>query len=197
MKYNQIHNDSLYTFFCRDNFSNISLILRTFDGINILHENGFFLSCAISKDNFEVCKALLDYFEIRQFPEKNAKYEEVRDKLIEILENITSEMKLSSEMKEILSPYIDFEGSEHDTLNDSFSDIDQTTFIENLNKDAFSKNLLNEEILRKFDIEIKQNSQIKTMENLLDFGDSGTHYQAEEHDATNIVLSGNLVHEVL
>ena len=197
MKSNNLYNNSLYTFFCSNNSSNILFSLKEFDGIDVLYQNGFFFSCAISKGNVEICKALITYFEDKQFPVKDRKYEEAKEKLIEILGNATDNVVLSPEMKKVLSPYIDFEGSEHDTLNDSFSDIDQTTFIENLNKDAVSKNLLNEEILRKFDIEIKQNSQIKTMENLLDFGDSGTHYQAEEHDATNIVLSGNLVHEVL
>ena len=197
MKSNNLYNNSLYTFFCSNNSSNILFSLKEFDGIDVLYQNGFFFSCAISKGNVEICKALITYFEDKQFPIKNTKYEEAKTKLIEILENATDSVDLPTEMKEILSPYIDFEGSEHDTLNDSFSDIDQTTFIENFNKDAVSKNLLNEEILRKFDIEIKPNNQIKTMENLLDFGDSGTHYQAEEHDATNIVLSGNLVHEVL
>lgn len=188
---------SLYNFCGWNDTKKVQELLNLFDDIDILYENGAFFDFAISKGNVEICKALITYFEDKQFPIKNTKYEEAKTKLIEILENATDSVALPTEMKEILSPYIDFEGSEHDTLNDSFSDIDQTTFIENLNKDAVSKNLLNEEILRKFDIEIKQNSQIKTMENLLDFGDSGTHYQAEEHDATNIVLSGNLVHEVL
>jgi hypothetical protein len=195
MKYNQLYNDSLYTFFCRDNSLNIFSILKTFNGINVLYENGFFFSYAISKGNIEICQALLDYFETKQFPKKNLQYEEARNKLVEVLENIVEEMDISSEMKKVLSPYITFEGSEHNTLNDSFSDIDQTIFIQNVNKDSATNNFLNEEVLKKFEAE--QNSQTKIIENLLGFGTEEINPQIEEHNTTNnVVLSGNNTHEV-
>lgn len=174
-------------------------ILSSNNNLDVLHGKGTFFIRSIENNNIKIVEALLEYFEKNQlskYDSRSIEYYNLKTQLIEIIDIAIDEVNLSSEMKEILSPYIDFEGSEHDTLNDSFSDIDQTTFIKNFNKDAVSKNLLNEEILRKFDIETKPNNQIKTMENLLDFGDSGTHYQVEEHDTANIVLSGNLAHEV-
>ena len=179
---------NLYSYFTLNDFEEVKQILmQHHKNIDIMYENGVFFELAIVKDRPEILEILLQHTNNENIDSS---------KLVSILESIIEEVDLSPEMKEILSPYIDFEGSKHDTLNDSFSDIDQTTFIENFNKDAVSKNLLNEEILRKFDIETKPNNQIKTMENLLGFGDNGTHYQVEEHDTINIVLSGNLAHEV-
>ena len=60
---------------------------------------------------------------IQKFPIKNKAYEEDKSKLIVILENITSEMKLTSEMKKVLSPYIDFEDSV-DSRDHDFDDFD-------------------------------------------------------------------------
>jgi len=195
MKNNNLYNNSLYTFFCSNNSSNILFLLKEFDGIDVLYQNGFFFSCAISKENIEICKALLDYFETKQFPRKNTEYEEAKNKLIEILENATDSVDLSLEMKQVLSPYIDFESSEHNTLNDSFSDIDQTIFIQNVDKNVASNNFLNEEVLKKFEVE--QNSQTKIIENLLGFGTEEIHPQIEEHNTTtNVVLSGNNIQEV-
>jgi hypothetical protein len=169
MKSNNLYNNSLYTFFCSNNSSNILFSLKEFDGIDVLYQNGFFFSCAISKGNVEICKALITYFEDKQFPVKDRKYEEAKEKLIEILGNATDNVVLSPEMKKVLSPYIDFEGSEHDTLNDSFSDVDQTIFVENFNKDTASDNLLNEEVLRRFNAETKKISQKQIIEDVLGF----------------------------
>jgi hypothetical protein len=51
---------------------------------------------------------------------KQPTYQEEKNKLIEILENATDSVELSIEMKNILLPYINFESSEDDRLNDSF-----------------------------------------------------------------------------
>jgi len=111
MKKNNMYNNNLYTFFCTDNTNNIKKVLECFNEIDILYENGIFLEFAISKGNVDICSALLNYFEDKQFSIKSRDYEEAKDKLIEILENITSDMQLASEMKQVLSPYIDFEDS--------------------------------------------------------------------------------------
>jgi hypothetical protein len=95
-------------------------LLEIFDNIDILYENGIFFNFAISKGNVEICKALITYFEDKQFPTKSTEYQEAKDKLIEILENATDSVELSIEMKNILSSYINFEFSEDDRLNDSF-----------------------------------------------------------------------------
>jgi hypothetical protein len=107
---NKLYNDSLYTFCCQNNTYNTELMLKTFKELDVLYEEGSFFNFAISKNNIEICKALLDYFENKQFPIKDAKYEEGKNKLKEILENATDSIELSSEMKHELSPYLDFEG---------------------------------------------------------------------------------------
>lgn len=109
MKTNNMYNNNLYAFFCTNNINNIKKTLDVFNQVDVLYENGTFFAFAISKGNVDVCKALLNYFEKKQFPEKNREYEEAKGKLIEILENITSDMDISSEMQKVLSPYIDFE----------------------------------------------------------------------------------------
>lgn len=149
-------NKSLYNFCGWNDTKRVQELLDLFDDIDILYENGVFFDLAISKNNVEICKFLLSYFETKQFPIKNSKYQEAREKLVEILENATDSVELSPEIKEVLSPYIDFESSEHNTLNDSFSNL----------------------------------------EDLLVFNYDEPHPQPEEHNTTNVVLSGNNTHEV-
>ena len=102
-------NKLLYNNFCWNEEKEVIKILDTYNGIDVFYKNGKFFEFAISKGNVDVCKALVNYFENKQFPEKNREYEEAKGKLIEILENITSNMDISSEMQKVLSPYIDFE----------------------------------------------------------------------------------------
>lgn len=113
-------NKTLYNFCIWNDTKTVLELLCTFDDINILYENGAFFNSTISKNNFEICEKLLDYFENKQFSSKNIEYEEAKNKLIEILENATDSIELSIEMKNILSPYINFECSEDNRLNDSF-----------------------------------------------------------------------------
>lgn len=149
-------NKSLYNFCGWNDTKRAQELLDLFDDIDILYENGVFFDLAISKGNVEICKSLLNYFENKQFPTKNTEYQEAREKLVEILENATDSIELSPEIKEVLSPYIDFENSEHNTLNDSFSNL----------------------------------------ENLLVFNYDESHHQPEEHNTTNVALSGNNIQEV-
>jgi hypothetical protein len=163
----EILHYNLYNYCSLNNFDKAkSVLTKDLGNIDVMYKNGALFEFSIIKNSTEMLKALLTYFEEKQFPIKNSEYQEAREKLIKILENSIS-VELSLEMKKILSPYIDFEDSEHNTLNDSFSDIDQTTFIENFNKNVTSNNLLNEEVLKKFEAE--QNSQTKIIENLLGF----------------------------
>ena len=149
-------NKSLYNFCGWNDTKRVQELLDLFDDIDILYENGVFFDLAISKGNVEICKSLLNYFETKQFPIKNSKYQEAREKLVEILENATDSVELSPEIKEVLSPYIDFESSEHNTLNNSFSNL----------------------------------------EDLLVFNYDELHLQPEEHNTTNVALSGNNIPEV-
>lgn len=149
-------NKILYDLCRWDDTKRVQELLDLFDDIDILYDNGGFFDFAISKNNVEICKALLNYFETKQFLTKNTEYQEAKEKLVEILENVTDSVELSPEIKEVLSPYIDFESSEHNTLNDSFSNL----------------------------------------EDLLVFNYDESHPQPEEHNTTNVALSGNNIPEV-
>ncbi len=116
-------NKILYNNFCWNEQKEVIKILNTYDNIDVFYKNGIFFEFALSKGNVDICNALLNYFENKQFPIKNKAYKEEKDKLVEILENITSEMKLTSEIKKVLSPYIDFEGSV-DSREHDFDDFD-------------------------------------------------------------------------
>ncbi len=179
--------EDLYDY-CRWNDSeNVKNLLNKFsDFIDVLDDRGIFLRLAISGDNLEMLRSLLTYFEEKQFPRKNTEYEEAKNKLIEILENATDSVDLSPEMKQVLSPYIDFEGSEHDTLNDSFLDMDPVTFFENKNEPG--SDLLNEEVLRRFNTE--QISQKQIIEDVLGFN---SHDITENHEDSNVELQLALV----
>jgi hypothetical protein len=131
-------NKSLYNFCGWNDTKRVQQLLDTFDDIDILYENGSFFDFAISKGNVEICKALITYFENKQFPTKNTEYQEAKDKLIEILENATDSVDLSLEMKVVLTPYVNFESSEDDRLNDSFLDEIDIAFN---NSDEISFNL--------------------------------------------------------
>lgn len=117
-------NKLLYNNFCWNEEKEVIKILDTYNGIDVFYKNGKFFEFAISKGKVDVCKALVNYFENKQFPEKNKEYEEAKDKLIEILENITGDMDISSEMQKVLSPYIDFEENMDIARLSDFEDFD-------------------------------------------------------------------------
>ena len=173
-------------------------ILSKNKSLDLLYRDGKFFNMAIETDCIDIVVSLVNYFnnyQLAKYTSGTAEYLLLKSKLRSALETAIEDIDISQGMKEVLSPYIDFEDSEHNTLNDSFSDIDQTTFIQNVDKDAASNNFLNEEVLKKFEAE--QNSQTKIIENLLGFGTEEIHPQIEEHNTTtNVVLSGNNIQEV-
>ena len=144
-------NYNLYHY-CRRNFTEKAIdILEKSKDIDILYEEGVFFRFAISKGNVEICKSLLEYFENKQFPLKNKDYEEVKEKLTEILENAIDEVELSPEMQEVLRPYVNFDNSFEDRLNDSFlNEIDLPVEREDGNN-----TILTEEVLNDFQEQIK------------------------------------------
>ncbi len=179
----------------RISWNDKSLVCDLLEGnkdLDITYKDGKFFIMVVEDNNIEIVKILLDYFNDNQlvkYTTDSAEYLLLKNKLRDILEIAIEDVDLSQEMKEVLSPYIDFEGSEN---NDSFSDIDQTTFMENFNKDVVSNNLLNAEVLKKFETEIKEDNQIKIIENLLGFNEE-IHQIEEPITNTNIVVvSGNL-----
>jgi hypothetical protein len=102
------YNDIIF-FSCMDN--NVNQIKRIFerynenaDEIDVLFSDYQLFKIAISNNNFEICKALLSFFENKQNPS-----EEQKEKLKETLEEITSFSDISKEMKEVLKNYVPYE----------------------------------------------------------------------------------------
>lgn len=144
-------NKDLYDF-CRWNETQyVKSILTKSNDLDVLHEDGILFRFAISKGNVEICKSLLEYFENKQFPLKNKDYEEVKEKLTEILENAIDEVELSPEMQEVLRPYVNFDNSFEDRLNDSFlNEIDLP-----IEREDGNNTILTEEVLNDFQEQIK------------------------------------------
>ncbi len=110
-------NSTIRDFCCANNTQMVKQLLDTFDDIDVLYKNGTFFDFAITKGNVEICKSLIEYFEQKQYPIKNSNYESAKVELIEILTNATDGIKLSIEMKGILSEYIELEASYSDSLD--------------------------------------------------------------------------------
>ena len=130
------YNDILYSFCCRNDTDQVKTIFKRFnkntDELDALYSHGWLFNIAISKNNVEICKMLLDFFENKQFPIKNNEYAEAKEKLKEILENATDSIELSPEMKQVLSPYLNFEDSDSDIADLSDVGVDGLDFEENL-----------------------------------------------------------------
>lgn len=110
-------NKDLYDF-CRWNETEqVKQILNNFNDIDVLYEEGSFFSFAISKNNTEICSALLKYFNEVQFPikENNYEYQLHKNKLYKVLQEAVDMYEFSEEMKQVLLPYIKFGDSENES----------------------------------------------------------------------------------
>jgi len=125
--------------------------LSHISNLDLFYDGGRFFNFAISENNYEICKSLIDYFENKLFPVKNDVYEEAKEKLTEILENAIDGVEVSKEIQEVLSPYINFDNSFDERLNDSLlNEIDLPVEREDGNN-----TILTEEVLNDFQEQIK------------------------------------------
>jgi len=81
-------------------------VLEFFGDIDILYNDGAIIRTMIANNQVSALKAALDYFENKQFPVKDSKYEEASDKLIEILEDATDGTGVPLEITTLISEYI-------------------------------------------------------------------------------------------
>jgi uncharacterized protein YecA (UPF0149 family) len=123
MKEKNLYHHTLYIFCFQNNTEGMKLMLQTFDKIDVLEDEGILFKIAISKNNFEICKALLSFFENKQNPNQQQK-----DELKDILEEITSFSDISQEMQEVLEKYLPKEDfiSEQDLSDLLGFDIEET-----------------------------------------------------------------------
>jgi hypothetical protein len=102
------YNSILFIYCLRNDADCIKRILDRYiegiDQIDVLDGDGQLLKMAISNNNFEICKALLSFFEKKQNPTQ-----EQKEKLVEILEEVTSFSTLSKEMQLVLKNYVPYE----------------------------------------------------------------------------------------
>jgi hypothetical protein len=102
------YNDILFIYCLRNNTDCLKRIIDRYiegiDQIDVLNGDAQLLRIAISNNNFEICKALLSFFENKQNPTQ-----EQKEKLAEILEEVTSFSTLSKEMRLVLKNYVPYE----------------------------------------------------------------------------------------
>lgn len=123
-------------------------ILNNNKEIDVTYNEGEFFIIGIKQNSTDIVKALLDYFKQNQLSSHGInKVEDMpkEDQLLmvkirNILDVATQDVDLSQEMKEVLSPYIDFEGSEN---HDSFLE------DENLDNNFIPKDQIKASILKK------------------------------------------------
>ena len=161
------------------------ILIEHCEDIDVMYEDGAFFDFAVSKDNLDMLKLLLQYADDKKVD---------KNQLREILQKNSEGWDISLEMKQILAPYIDFEGSDHDTLNDSLLDDYKVAFDEILEKNNSNENFLTEDNLKKLN-EVMEN-KLKTSENLISFHSAPELHQLDPYeDPSNkdvhVSLSGN------
>jgi hypothetical protein len=92
-------------------------ILRGNTSLDMTCDDGELFILSIRKDNVEVTKLLLEYYknhQLSQFSVGSSEYNILQFHFNDAIRTATEGRTLSSEMKALLSPYIDFEGNECD-----------------------------------------------------------------------------------
>jgi len=148
----------------------VSNILNKNIDLDLTYNEGEFFTLAIESNSVEIIKTLLDYFnnnQLAKYTSGATEYLLLKNKIRDILEVAIEDITLSDKMKELLSPYIDFEGSDHSYNMLEDNKIDDNFFLKNqakytpikkshstgdLNNSTFDnskENLLTEENLKK------------------------------------------------
>ena len=129
------YNDILFSSCVSNNTNQVKKIFERYnkktDEIDVLYSDGWLFKIAISNNNFKICEALLSFFEKKQNPS-----EEEKEKLQDMLEEITSFSKISKEMSLVLRNYVPYE--EDSRLEEDFSDledIDYKSWLEQMKKE--------------------------------------------------------------
>jgi len=167
------------------------ILLKNLD-LDLLFDKGTFFIMSIENNSYDIVKSLLDYFNNNQLSKCTnglTEYLLLKNKLRDILEIAIEDIKLPQEMKEVLSSYIDFEGSEN---NDSFLEgehvdnnlilIDRIKFptlkkshsandLHNSTLDDSKENLLTEENLKRLNNDSSE-EKFKFIEEFLGYHDT-------------------------
>jgi hypothetical protein len=113
-------------------YDTVNYILSRDKNIDLRYKNGNLFIQAVEGNRIEILKLLIEYYQNNQLDKQiksSSEYNVLKSNLINILQTAIEDVILSPEMKEVLSSYIDFEGSENNTLNDSFSNLENLVGI--------------------------------------------------------------------
>ena len=101
-------------------WGNQSMLLDTLDknsDLDLTYKEGKFFILAVEDNNIKIVEPLLGYFnnnQLAKYTMGSIEYLLLKNKMRDILEIAIEDVSLSEEMKEILSPYINSEGSHYD-----------------------------------------------------------------------------------
>lgn len=113
-------------------YDTVNYILSRDKNIDLRYKNGNLFIQAVEGNRIEILKLLIEYYQNNQLDKQiksSSEYNVLKSNLINILQTAIEDVVLSPEMKEVLSSYIDFEGSENNTLNDSFLNLENLVGI--------------------------------------------------------------------
>ena len=112
-------------------YSMVKTLLSQDKSLDLTYGEGTFFNMSIRNNSQEIVKILLFYFkenQLSKYDSNSEEYDDLKNKLKEILITATEDVDISPEMKKVLSPYIDFEDSVDSRLTD-FDEFDFDTLI--------------------------------------------------------------------
>jgi hypothetical protein len=104
-------------------WGNQAMLLNTLNknsDLDLTYKEGKLFIMAVEDNNVKLVKPLLDYFKDNQlanYKDDSVDYLLLKSKMRGILEIAIEDVSLSEDMKAIISPYIDLEGSERSSVN--------------------------------------------------------------------------------
>jgi len=119
----------LSRYICRNDHKEVLILLEQDTSLDMGHDEGTFFNMSIESGNTKIVQTLLDYFnknQLAKYTSSSTEYLLLKTKMRDMLEVAIEDVSLSEEMKQVLSPYIDFEGSEHGTIDNFFDDYQES-----------------------------------------------------------------------
>ena len=100
-----MHSKTFSRYCCWSDEEGAIRMLEMFDDIDVLYGEPETIRIIIANDQVRLLRVALDYFEHKQFPVKDEKYQEASEKLKEILEDATDGTGIAPEIKALISEY--------------------------------------------------------------------------------------------
>lgn len=104
-----IHSKIFYNYCVWNDEEGALWALDNFRDIDILYDNGGIIQSICAKNNTKLLEAALDYFEKKQFSDKDDPYKEAHNKLVEILEEVNDWIDYLSPLHSLINKYIGYD----------------------------------------------------------------------------------------